>query len=112
MSFNPLDPRTLKALQDLRAKTCARIDLVDMTYTIPFLETRCLVEYLDERSGKRTKYEEHEVFEALRNMKMSQSELARRLGTSKQQVNKWANKYLRIPRGFYVKIMRVIEGAQ
>jgi DNA-binding MarR family transcriptional regulator len=112
MAFNPLDPATLRALQDLRAKTQARIDLVDMTYTIPFLETRCLIEYLDERSGKRTKYEEHEVFEALRTMKCTQTYLAEKLDLTRSYISAWIAGTKKIPRIHFVKIMRVIEGAQ
>jgi hypothetical protein len=112
MSFNPLDPTTLKALQDLRAKTQARINIGEMTYTIPFLGTRCLYEYLDERSGKRTKYEEREVFEALRKMKCTQTYLADKLEVTRPYICQWVAGTKRIPRIHFVKIMRVIEGAQ
>jgi transcriptional regulator with XRE-family HTH domain len=112
MAFNPLDPATLRALQDLRAKTQARINIGEMTYTIPWLGTHCLYEYIDKTLGRKTKFEECEVLQALRTMKLRHKDVADYIGVTRQTVSNYISGYTHIPRGFFVKIMRVIEGAQ
>jgi predicted transcriptional regulator len=45
-------------------------------------------------------------------MKLRHKDVADYIGVTRQTVSNYISGYTHIPRGFFVKIMRVIEGAQ